>query len=330
MTSRIEKDKVIFHPDPCCICGENEFRVAYRNLCSEDGASFCILECRSCKLAKIDPILDPDRLGQYYPADYYSYNEMNYGEQKQPGIYTRIAHLVRSITYQFQYMPKRGRALLPFFTKLRMFIISQMGGLRHGHRSFQLDGGRILDIGCGDGFFLKEVVGIGWETHGVEINRLAVEKARGNHLNVFYGDLKAAEYPTDFFDVIRLWSVIEHISKPLETLEEIRRILKQDGILIIQVPNYSSAAVRLMKERWSAWDVPRHLYHFSPETMALLLEKAGFFVFRTDICSVGTIPASIAAPSQPGFALRVAGIILDTFLDLLKRGDAIIVFARCK
>jgi SAM-dependent methyltransferase len=144
-------------------------------------------------------------------------------------------------------------------------------------------GGKILDIGCGDGKGLLKLKEDGWETFGVEISPLASEHARNNlGLNIFTGTVEDAQYEDEFFDIIILNHVLEHLSYPKTTLTEINRILKHEGELIISIPNVNSFEARHFKKYWSAWELPRHLYHFTPSTIRLLLDKTGFEVINIE------------------------------------------------
>lgn len=137
--------------------------------------------------------------------------------------------------------------------------------------------GKLLDIGCGDGKELLRQKENGWDTYGVEINDLAANYVRKHYgLNVFTGIVEDAEFDDEFFDVIILNNVLEHMSDPKTTLNEIHRILKNDGTLIISIPNADSFEAKKFKKYWTGWDLPRHLYHFTPKTIKSLLITTGF------------------------------------------------------
>jgi 2-polyprenyl-3-methyl-5-hydroxy-6-metoxy-1,4-benzoquinol methylase len=129
--------------------------------------------------------------------------------------------------------------------------------------------GRILDVGCADGIFLKLAKKNGWEILGIDI---------------FCGDLFDAGYPDHSFDVVTLWHVLEHVIDPKRYFYEIHRILKPSGLLVVAVPNVNDwvmrVAYRIFKLRplklFSKNDREIHLYHFSPRTITAYLDKAGF------------------------------------------------------
>jgi SAM-dependent methyltransferase len=99
---------------------------------------------------------------------------------------------------------------------------------------------------------------------------------------VIKGDLFSARFPDRFFDVVTLYHVLEHTPDPLEICREVHRILKEDGFLVIQVPNRDSLQYRIFKKRWAAFDVPRDLYYFGAQTLRALVERSGFVIQRTD------------------------------------------------
>jgi 2-polyprenyl-3-methyl-5-hydroxy-6-metoxy-1,4-benzoquinol methylase/GT2 family glycosyltransferase len=139
-------------------------------------------------------------------------------------------------------------------------------------------GGKLLDVGCGAGFLLDEARKMGWEVHGVDLSKWAIEYARKELgiENVLQGTLKNADYPVNHFDVIILKDAIEHLTDPKETLVEIRRILKSDGILCVNTPDIGSFLSRILRARW--WGVKQsHLYYFTRRSLANMLNEAGFF-----------------------------------------------------
>ena len=137
-------------------------------------------------------------------------------------------------------------------------------------RSMQKDGKRILDIGAGTGDFLFQAKSKKWDVEGVEVNPAARKLAKEKGV-----ELKdALNQVTDRkFDVITLWHVLEHIPNLEETIQQIENLLAPGGTVLIAVPNYKSFDAKYYNSFWAAYDVPRHLWHFSKESMDLLFSS---------------------------------------------------------
>ena len=144
--------------------------------------------------------------------------------------------------------------------------------------------GRILDVGCGRGNFLLAMQKAGWEVYGNDISLDACEYVK-NELelkNIYNGHLLSLDLSAAFFDVITLWHVLEHLEKPRETLEYINRLLKDDGVLVIESPDFTSLQSKFFKKNWYALDLPRHLFQFSPMIVKKMLIKARFEIYGKD------------------------------------------------
>lgn len=135
---------------------------------------------------------------------------------------------------------------------------------------------RILDIGCGAGDFLANINSKVFEKHGVEVNPDGYEKCRQKNLKVFNNELKESGFESEYFDVITMWHVLEHLDRPGDFLVEVRRILKNGGLLIVATPNTDSWGFRLGLKDWFHLDSPRHLILYNRGSLRLLLEKTGF------------------------------------------------------
>jgi len=140
--------------------------------------------------------------------------------------------------------------------------------------------GKILDVGCGNGEMIGWMKEYGWKTYGVDTSREACEQAEKQGLDVFCGELQDAHFSSDFFDVITVNHVLEHVHNPLALLKECNRILKKDGLFIVDCPNFGCSDSRLFREYWQQVDAPRHLYHFTRDTLNKILNAAGFEVHK--------------------------------------------------
>jgi len=137
--------------------------------------------------------------------------------------------------------------------------------------------GRLLDVGCAEGFFLESAKAGGWECYGVELSSFGAEVARQAGVGeIFTGTLRDAKYPDNHFDVVTMFDVIEHLHDPKVELEEVLRILKPGGMYYTLTPDAKSPPARLMGKRWFEIKPPEHLFYFSGGNMQDLLRSVGF------------------------------------------------------
>jgi SAM-dependent methyltransferase len=215
---------------------------------------YLIKECEKCGLVFINPQPSPKKIGKYYPAEeYYSLTSTNFN--------------LKSIL-QKTYYSKENNLLKFFLLPFKPFLNSV----------FIRENGRFLDIGCGSGQVLELIKNRDMLCYGVEPGRFNKKIAAEKKLNIFHGDLIKARYPSNYFDVITMNHVIEHVYNPLEVLIEIRRIIKPNGIVIIGTPVSDSLAFRIFKKNWIALDTPRHLFIFSKNNLKEYAKKAGFSI----------------------------------------------------
>ena len=144
--------------------------------------------------------------------------------------------------------------------------------------------GRILDIGCGRGEFLLKMHKAGWKVYGNDISKDACDYIRIElHLkNLYNGEPLSLNLPKNYFDVITLWHVLEHLEKPRETLEKINKLLKDNGTLVIECPNFSSIQRIFFKDKWQALELPQHIYQFTPKIITKMLKLTGFEIYKED------------------------------------------------
>lgn len=142
--------------------------------------------------------------------------------------------------------------------------------------------GRIIDVGCGNGGLLSIFKDNGWMVYGVDTSETACKlatKSLGG--NVYNSSLKDCAFPNDYFDVVFLNHVIEHMTLPYQELDEISRILKNNGLIVLCTPNIGSYQFTVSGNKWLHLDIPRHVILYSPLTITRLLRNAGFQVTNT-------------------------------------------------
>jgi len=171
------------------------------------------------------------------------------------------------------------------WTKDQAHARARMWEKRLDHVELFQTRGRILDVGCGEGSFLRAALRRGWRIDGTELSPYAA-RAVSDLLGVkiFCGELYHAPYPMHSFDAITVWHVLEHVRDPLAYLLKIKNLLKPGGLLILAVPNVHNIVMQISYrivrghklKLFSPEDRELHLYHFSPKTINSYLEKTGF------------------------------------------------------
>jgi ubiquinone/menaquinone biosynthesis C-methylase UbiE len=226
----------------CPLCKHDR---AARFLGSEKlDSRFELVRCLKCGLLSIYPRPKLDELHSLYPHDY------------EPFLRT----LDRSTDRIWQWIRRR----------------------HYAHRCFAVQrvcppGGQILDVGCGTGGFLHELGrDTRWKAIGIDINPSALASARVPKVNALSAEAGRLCFPSDFFDVVTMWDVIEHVPDLYATLSEIRRVLKPRGSLLLHTPNSESWQAQLWRDHWQGWEIPRHLQVFSLHTIHLILHETGF------------------------------------------------------
>lgn len=145
--------------------------------------------------------------------------------------------------------------------------------------------GDLLDVGCGYGFFLNLAAENGWKVSGVELSDGALRYARENYnLNIFRGDVGEIELNYRQFDLISLQHILEHISDPVSILKKLSKTLKDDGILVVVVPNASSLVAKFARTNWVCFSkASNHVFHYNCKTLNTVLKKSGYKIlgFKT-------------------------------------------------
>jgi len=166
--------------------------------------------------------------------------------------------------------------------------------------------GRLLDVGCGCGFFLRSAAEHGWEATGFDASAWAADHVRTTYgLNAYTGTLDGVPLPVGHFDVITLWSTLEHVTDPITTLQQVRGFLRPGGMVCIGVPNYRGWSVKLKGAKESNFK-REHLYYFSGRSLRRALTDAGFEHAQRMLIFGGG--ASSTAGSLAQYLLRRFGV----------------------
>jgi len=232
----------------CPICNSSEFNQFID--CKDYTASketFTIVKCKSCDFAFTNPIPDESKIGQYYESEEYISHS-----NTSKGIINTLYQMVRNYTI-----------------KNKVKLLRKYGS-----------GNTLLDIGSGTGDFLNACKKSGLEVKGIEPSEIGRKQTLENFDIEVFDESKIETLPEGKFDYISMWHVLEHVYHLNKRIEEISRILNENGTLIVAVPNLKSLDANKYKEHWAAYDVPRHLYHFSPKNINNLMQKHGFQVVK--------------------------------------------------
>lgn len=226
----------------CLICGSTDFKVLFDKLVNDK--KFSVLECKKCGLVLTHPQIRPDEFSIYYLDDYDAYKPF-YGRL--------LSFLVNNTVYRGQWLK-----------------IKRMIGKKAD----------VLEIGCGNGEFTRFLIGYtGWNIVGIEPGEKVAEAARKAGLDVQTCGIE--DYKTDKkFDLIIVRHVLEHLNNPLESLTNIRKLLKNNGKVYVTLPNVETFEKKFFGTDWFAWEVPRHMFHFNPKTLSLIAKKSGLKIKR--------------------------------------------------
>ncbi len=231
--------------DSCPNCGNKE--ISSLLSVKDDtvsGERFEIWECKNCTQRFTQNIPEKENISKYYQSEnYISHTDTT------KGLINNWYHKVRKFT----------------LVQKRKLIIKATGK----------NNGNILDVGAGTGAFLHTMKMANWVVKGTEPDKNAREKAKELYEIHLEPSEKMYSLPSQSYDAITLWHVLEHVHDLHESMEQLIKLLSPKGILFIAVPNYTSEDAKIYKEFWAAYDVPRHLYHFSPKAMKNLLNNHG-------------------------------------------------------
>jgi SAM-dependent methyltransferase len=260
----------------CPVCGATARATVYRGL--RDRAfrtapgEWTMVRCTSCDSAFLDPRPTPATIGLAYRS-YYTHADAAAPPPPVGALRARLAHDYRRARWGYEHgAPIRGGRLVAKLFPSRGAIVDRE--LRHLPAT---PGGRLLDVGCGDGAFMSAMAGLGWRAEGVDPDAAAIEGARAAALDVTEGTLAAvddAEHASRY-DAITMSHVIEHVHDPAEDLQRVHRLLRPGGLLWIATPNLEALGHRRFGRDWLGLDPPRHLVLFTHASLDGLLRRTG-------------------------------------------------------
>lgn len=203
---------------------------------------FYIVSCKQCDFKFTNPRPESKSIHKYYDSENYISHSNN-----NSGFFNKIYHYIKKVTIK---------------NKIR--IIEKL----------QPKNKTLLDIGCGTGSFLGIIQSKGWNVKGIEPNEKARKAAIEDHSITVLDESELINLPNNSFSVITMWHVMEHVHSIKQRTHEIYNLLETGGFAIIAVPNHTSWDAKYYSEYWAAYDVPRHLSHFSPQTIKELFNES--------------------------------------------------------
>lgn len=273
------------------------------------------VRCYKCGLIRQNPRLAWESLKEYYPKDYTSYSPILKEERSRWRQWDRRYGMWK-----------------------RLRLIQKRQG-----------GGQLLDVGCGTGIFLEAALRTKrWQVVGIEPTQWAANYARQSlGANVLTGSLADVSLPENYFHLVTMWDVLEHLPQPVQDLRQVHRLLREGGWLVFSIPNVESLGARVFGPYWIGWDLPRHLYLFPRPTLETILTSLGFRIdgWQCLSMSYNTLGHSLEfwskswAPRHPTLARGLvrayhtlfmrAGLLLPLgMLDRLNLSSLITVFAQ--
>lgn len=264
-------------PCPLGCVPDDEFVLVGRDRLHDLPGEFRIVRCRACGLMRTDPRPTPETIGFYYPDDYGPYQS------------TRVAADTDAEG------GTAGDRIKRFGKRVMELNIV---------RTPELKPGRMLEIGCASGSFMRQMAGAGWAVEGIEFSEKAAAAARAPGYKVHAGALETAPDPTDAYDLVVGWMVLEHLHEPVAALRKLRAWTNPGGRLAISVPNAGSLERSAFGNAWFALHLPNHLYHYTPRTLAKVLDAGGWKIERIfHQRDVGNLVVSL------GYRLRDRGVL---------------------
>jgi ubiquinone/menaquinone biosynthesis C-methylase UbiE len=205
---------------------------------------FHVVQCRNCDLVYL--VNPPDQNTLY--EEYYTASNYSAGDYRRDSAIPALAEMHAINTQRMQWIRKLNAA------------------------------GRLLDIGCGRGYFLKTAHEQGFEVSGIEISAQAVDIARIQmKVEAAQKTLEEMQNTSEEFDVITLWHVLEHFHDPFDALQRVRKLLTKNGACFVEVPNWHSLKFMLASHKWQGGNHPRyHRSFFTAKTLARAFQKSGY------------------------------------------------------
>jgi len=240
-----------------------------------------LVRCQRCGLSYTNPRPVAEDLPKCYPAiDYFGLDCASILPTSQmEDKLSWKGKLRRTILSEYRNYPRiPEETLLRTFIRLtKPFLQSIMDRFPRLRAPPYTEAGLLIDIGCGTGEALREFRNLGWKTAGTDLSLDACRYARKNHnIDAFHTAGNDLPFPDNSVAVIYMNNSLEHIPEPRTFLAEAQRILQKEGRIVIETPNFDCRQAHRLQHLWRGIEIPRHLYHYTSDSLTKLLETAGF------------------------------------------------------
>jgi SAM-dependent methyltransferase len=231
---------------------------------------YTVVRCRGCGLLYQRPRVRNEHLAECYP-DHYPRHQEPSPRVPFKGSPARIRAVRRALASGLGYAAFHD-ADVGLLTRVRARTLRRR--LRWSCLPW-IGAGRYLDVGCGSGAGLGVARALGWRVAGIEVDEAAAQKARRFTDEIYVGDVLEAPFATTRFDVVTAFHVLEHLVDPVAVVRRMLDWLAPSGLLIVEVPNAGGLGAALFGRAWSGLELPRHLSHFTPDTLERTIRTAG-------------------------------------------------------
>ena len=257
---------------PCALCGDDRAEPVWTTADRAFAVPglHTVVRCRECGFLYQRPRVRDAHLAACYP-DHYPRHQEPSPRVPFTGRPARVRAVRWALATGLGYARLRD-AHAGLLTRLRARRLLRR--LRWSCPPWRGDG-RYLDVGCGSGASLGVAQALGWRVAGIEMDTAAAEKARRFTEEIYVGDVRSAPFGRASFDVVTAFHVLEHVPDPVAVVRHMLEWLAAEGLVIVEVPNAGGLGARLFGRAWSGLELPRHLSHFTPETLERTVRKAG-------------------------------------------------------
>jgi 2-polyprenyl-3-methyl-5-hydroxy-6-metoxy-1,4-benzoquinol methylase len=266
-----------FESVACLHCGGHDLQTVIEcgDRLTQLGGHFRVVRCQACGLAFTNPRPTERSIGLFYPETYSPYSKRTLRTDRKKTIQHRLEHAV--LRSHFGYPPQPTSAKAAMMGAVGWALI-RTTRRRNSWIPFRAPG-RLLDFGCGAGNYMKRMREHGWRVEGIDSSpRIAEQLRQSAGLRAHVGTLPHPNILPDSFDAITMWHSLEHVHAPRGVLRAAREALRPGGLLVVGVPNFGSWAFRRFQHHWKGLDLPRHLTHFTPQTLTPMVEAERFRV----------------------------------------------------